>query len=712
MEFRLLGPVEAVRDGRSLPLGGAKPRALLAILVMHANEVVARERLIEALWPSRAPAGADHSLDVQVSRLRKALEPDEPLATRGGGYVLEADPEQIDVHSFEQLLDEGRRENADGKPIEALAALERALALWRGDALGELRYEEFAQTEVDRLEELAARRDRGTSRRGACAGSPRARSWRSSSRLIAKHPLRERLRGQLMLALYRSGRQAEALRVYADTRRRLVEELGIEPSQQLRELEQGILRQDPALDLPRRRLVTQKRRALAGAGALAAAGAVVAVVVGLTQGSTENAQALADPDSNVFLSASSGELVRAASVRDTVRVAYGEGALWSISSTGELTRLDPATGKELARVGLGIKPSGLAVGEGSVWVTGRTSPILLRIDPTVDAVDGRFQLPMKGVETDLTGEVAVGAGSVWVGHGGFQPRSRGWSASTRRQDAFRGAYRSSRATSTTSRSPRAPSGSRARHRASFGRSTRERSEVVFRRILQPQLCCIAAGGGYVWAASNPDGVVWKVSTGGDVLPTITLGSAIESLIYADGAVWAALGEEGTVVRIDPTTDEIREYDLGHFVTSVDVRKGLIAAGVRQSIEDVAGDLSGDVVRVGRKGPELFDSGAPVEPAFTFPTWDAPQEMFHYMTCARLLNYADAEGEAGRKLVPEVAEDLPEVSDGGRTFTFKIRKGFRLLTPVERGGDGRVVPRVRSNAGSSSRSLTASHSRPP
>ena len=104
-----------------------------------------------------------------------------------------------------------------------------------------------------------------------------------------------------------------------------------------------------------------------------------------------------------------------------MRVAYGEGALWSVSSTGELTRLDPATGKELARVGLGIKPSGLAVGEGSVWVTGGTSPILLRIDPTVDAVDGRFQLPMKGVETDLTGEVAVGAGSVWVGHGAFNP---------------------------------------------------------------------------------------------------------------------------------------------------------------------------------------------------------------------------------------------------------------------------------------------------
>ena len=125
-----------------------------------------------------------------------------------------------------------------------------------------------------------------------------------------------------------------------------------------------------------------------------------------------------------------------------------------------------------------------------------------------------------------------------------------------------------------------------------------------------------------------------------------------------------------------------------------------------------GDLTGDVVWVGRKGPELFDSGAPIEPAFTFPTWDAPQEMFHYATCARLLNYPDAEGEAGRQLVPEVAEDLPEVSDGGRTFTFRIREGFRLLAPVGRGGDGRVVPACRRARESSSRSSTATSSRPP
>jgi ABC-type transport system substrate-binding protein len=206
------------------------------------------------------------------------------------------------------------------------------------------------------------------------------------------------------------------------------------------------------------------------------------------------------------------------------------------------------------------------------------------------------------------------------------------------------------------------------------------NKVVLMRELQADLCCVAAGGGYVWAASNPEGKVWKVAANGSILGTINLGSPVESLTYADGAPWAALGEEGTVVRIDPTTDETRVYSLGHSVTSVDVRNGLVAAGVRHRIEDVTGDLSGDVVWVGRKGPELFDSGAPVEPAFASPTWDAPQAMFHYATCARLLNYPDAEGDAGRSLVPEVAERFPEVSNGGRTFTFKIRKSFGFSPP--------------------------------
>ena len=247
MEFRLLGPVEALRDGSRLALGGAKPRALLALLLLHANEPVSRDRLIEALWGDRPPGTADHSLDVQISRLRKAFEPDELLLTRPGGYVLEVEPEQVDVHRFERLLEEGRRANADGKPAEALEALEAALALWRGGALADLEYETFARPEIDRLEELrlVATEERIDAELALGRQGPVIPELEA---LVSKHPLRERLRGQLMLALYRSGRQAEALRVYGDTRKRLVDDLGIEPGQALKELEQAILRQDPALD--------------------------------------------------------------------------------------------------------------------------------------------------------------------------------------------------------------------------------------------------------------------------------------------------------------------------------------------------------------------------------------------------------------------------------------------------------------------------------
>ena len=678
MEFRLLGPVEAVRDGAPVALGGPRPRALLALLLVRSNELVTREALIDALWADRAPGTAEHSLDVQISRLRKALHPEEVLETRSGGYVLHVAPEDVDAQRFERLLEEGRRANAAGAHETALTALEGALALWRGDALADLAYEDFAREESDRLEELrlVAREER------VDAGLALGRHHTlipELEQLVAKHPLRERLRGQLMLALYRSGRHAEALRVYADARRKLVEELGIEPSQTLRELERAILRQDPALEPPKRAIATRRGRTLAGAGALALAGAAAAVVVGLTQGGTETAQALSAPDSNVFIAAESGELVRAAPVRDTIRVAFGDGALWSISSKGELTRLDPATGKEVARLGLGVEPAGLAVGEGSVWVTGASSPTLYRIDPSVNKVVDEFPLPMEEVVTDLTGEVAVGAGSVWVGHGAFNPGA--W---IERLDPETGRVRARRPILAGDVDHLA-FGEGALWVASTASGELRKidprtNRVAFRRILQPQLCCVAAGGGYVWAASNPDGVLWKVTTDGSVLPTIDLPAAVAGLTYADGALWAALGEQGAVVRIDPTTDELRVYELGHSVTSVDVRDGVIAAGVRYGIADVTGDLSGDVVRIGRKGPELFDSGAPTDPAFTDPTWDGPQEMFHYTTCARLLNHPDAEGEEGVELVPEVAKDLPEVSNGGRTYTFEIRKGFGFSPP--------------------------------
>jgi DNA-binding SARP family transcriptional activator/ABC-type transport system substrate-binding protein len=685
MQFRLLGPVEAVREDLPLPLGGAKPRALLALLLIYANEVVSRDRLIDALWPEREPGAAAHSLDVQVSRLRKAFAPEEPLVTRSGGYVLELDPEAIDAVRFEHSLEQGRRANAEGKPSDALAALEAALSLWRGNAFADLAYEEFARAEAERLEELRLvateeRIDAELALGRHSAVIPELET------LVGEHPLRERPREQLMLALYRSGRQADALRVYGDARRWLVDELGIEPGAGLRNMEQAILRQDPALDPPRSPATTRRRRIAVGAVALAAAGVAAAAVVMVTQGGTENAHALAEPDSNVLLSAETGDLVRTIPVSETAWVRFDGNALWSLSEDGLLTRLDPATGETVATIGLGVEPAGLAIGEGSVWVTGRHSPTLFRIDPSVNAVVDRIPLPMNGVETDGTGEVAVGAGSVWVGHGAFNPGA--W---VERIDPNT-AKVTSRFSILAGDADHLAFGEGALWVASTPSGELRKIDPrtdrpVFMRKLQSDLCCVAVGGGFVWAGSNPEGVVWKVTPDGVVLPTITLSAPIKRLRYANGALWAALGETGTVMRIDPTTGEKRTYEIGHSVSGVDVRNELVAAAVRpgpddqrQTIESVVGDLGGDVVWVGRKADTFFDSGAPIEPAWTGPTWDVPQVQFHFATCARLLNYRDAEGEAGRKLVPEVAADLPKVTDNGRTYRFTIRDGFGFSPP--------------------------------
>ena len=235
MEVRVLGPLEVREDDEQLALGGLKQRALLAILALHANEVVSTDRLIDELWGAEAPQTAAKSLQVHVSQLRKVLEPNrksgeagELLLTRSPGYVLTLDPDQLDVERFKRLYEEGREALAKGDPEAAAAELERSAGLMARSSLADLTYASFAQSEISRLEEmrLAALEDRieadiGCGRHTAVIGD--------LERLISVEPLRERPRRQLMLALYRSGRQAQALEAYQDARRALTEELGIEP---------------------------------------------------------------------------------------------------------------------------------------------------------------------------------------------------------------------------------------------------------------------------------------------------------------------------------------------------------------------------------------------------------------------------------------------------------------------------------------------------
>jgi predicted ATPase/DNA-binding SARP family transcriptional activator len=246
LELRILGTLEVVRDGEPLRLAGRVRRSLVALLVLHAGEAVSSDRLIEELWPA-GDRGARARLQVYVSQLRKALGPDGGvLETRPGGYALAVEPDAVDALRFERLAGLGREALAAGEPERAAPTLLEALALWRGPVLADLAYEPFAATAAGRLEELrlGAVEDRIDAE---LALGRHVELVAELERLVAAEPLRERLRRQLMLALYRSGRQADALAAFRDLRRSLRDELGLEPGQELQELQRAILRQDDAL---------------------------------------------------------------------------------------------------------------------------------------------------------------------------------------------------------------------------------------------------------------------------------------------------------------------------------------------------------------------------------------------------------------------------------------------------------------------------------
>jgi DNA-binding SARP family transcriptional activator len=243
VDYRILGPLEAVDGDRRLPLGGPKQRSLLALLLLRANEVVSTDELVDRLWGERPPATAPKIVQVQVWRLRKALGSDA-LATRSPGYVLRVGPEELDLARFERLVAEARA----AQPAQSAEKLRVALALWRGAPLADLAHEDFA-AEVARLEELriAALEERIEA---DLALGRQTELVSELEGLVTTHPYRERLHGQLMLALYRSGRQTEALERFQELRRLLDDELGLEPGEPLKQLQRAILAHDASLDHP------------------------------------------------------------------------------------------------------------------------------------------------------------------------------------------------------------------------------------------------------------------------------------------------------------------------------------------------------------------------------------------------------------------------------------------------------------------------------
>jgi YVTN family beta-propeller protein len=419
IDVRILGSLGVTIDGRPVSVGGGKQRLVFAALLLRRGEPVSVDQLIDLVWDERPPANAVKSIQVYVSQLRKELGPDR-IATEGGGYLLRVQRGALDSERFEDAAARGDAELAAGDAGRALTTLREGLALWRGEPLAEFRYEAFAQAEVARLEEL--RQTAIEQRIDAELMLGRHRQLVAElEQLVRDHPLRERLLGQLMVALYRSGRQADALDRYRAGRTRLDQELGLEPSPELRSLERAILEHDPALGAEplRFQLTREPRHLVLGGGVLLVIAAVAAALVLSRSGST--AYGHPSPNTVAVLDESSGHVVAQIPVgAGPVGVAVEGDAVW-VANGGDdtLTRIDASTRDVAGSIGLGRTPSAITTGAGGVWVASGIggSGAVFRVEPqSNDVVLAR--ITRNGAPDPFApptpSALAVGGGGIWT----------------------------------------------------------------------------------------------------------------------------------------------------------------------------------------------------------------------------------------------------------------------------------------------------------
>jgi DNA-binding SARP family transcriptional activator len=411
MRFCILGPLEVHEGERPVALGGHKQRAVLAMLVLRRGTVVSTERLVDALWGERPPATAVKSIQVYVSQLRKELG-EGIVLTRDGGYVLDPGAIELDLADFERLAAQGRADLDRGDVRAADEKFTAALALWRGDALPEFAYDEFAQIDIARLEELrlSTLEDRfdaelALGRHGRVTGELES--------LVRDHPLRERLQGQLMLALYRAGRQADALEAYQRARRAL-DEVGLQPGRALQQLQRGILEQDDALDFPHGagamllRAVTRRGPVLLAGGLALLAAAVVAALVVRGGGSGGGPPVV--PNSVAALDPRTGAVVADVRVgRTPSSIGVGRGAVWVLNADDQtVSKIDPGGPRLVSTFATGGQLTDLGAGRDGIWVgtgesisdssvAGTLVPAgLARLDDVSGVVDARVALRMPG----------------------------------------------------------------------------------------------------------------------------------------------------------------------------------------------------------------------------------------------------------------------------------------------------------------------------
>lgn len=568
MEFRILGPLEIEHDGRILALGTGRQRALVVALLLHRNEVVSVDRLVDELWDGRPPPTAAKIVRNSVSLLRKELG--DRLVTRPPGYLLRVERGELDADRLEAAVERG-------SPDE----LETALALWRGPPLAEFNYERFAETEIARLEELhlaaiesRIEADLGRSRHAVVVPE--------LERLAQQHPLRERLQGQLMLALYRCGRQGEALETYRRARRALDEQLGIEPGPALRELERLILTQDESLGASSIPVGTASRSRSRALGVVVAACAVLLVgAVALVVLVRDDGEGVTVPPNYVgVIDARSGAVTTAVPVG--IRpgpVAASAGTVW-VGNVDDrsLTRIDARRGEPVATVSLnGRTPTAIDVHADAVWVAHGRSGEISRVEPRFAQIT---TIEVTSVPyAAQTGSVAVDGDAVWTVFGDSTLARIRSDGSRVEGSALAGAN-----------SAAVVVGAGAVWVANAGDATVQRfnpatfEEGPLRDVgVGRQPAALAFGEGAVWVANRADDTVVRIdpSTNAGVF-TIRVGDEPVAIAVGAGSVWVANAGDGTVTRIDPgTNDVVQSIDVGNSPGGIAISGGRVWVAVRR-----------------------------------------------------------------------------------------------------------------------------------
>jgi ABC-type transport system substrate-binding protein/DNA-binding SARP family transcriptional activator len=667
VDLQLLGPVEGRVDGRPIALGTPKQRAVLAMLALRVGSTVSTDRLVEGLWGEAPPPTAPKMVQLYVSHLRRALEGNGAvIVTHGRGYELQLSEGEVDADRFERLVEKAR-------PREALA-------LWRGEALAELVDEPFAAPEIRRLQELRLRAAEDAIEADLAAGR-HAEVIGELDALIDEHPLRERLRAQRMLALYRCGRQAEALEAYRETRAVLVDEIGVEPGGELRRLHEAILAQAPSLDLPPARSTPEERAASARppphrrmrvgvvAAALVLCAGVAAFGISRVTGPDalgaidENALGLIDPDG--------GRITAQYPVgRGPGAVVAGGGSIWAANTLdGTVTRVDRRRDREVT-IPVGGAPHGLAFGGGSLWVADGDGRSVAQVDPGENTVLQRIEVG------NAPSAIAFAGGTLWV--------ASGVDGSLQRID-LRHAARSARPIPLASNPTAIAAGAGAIWVASeeAGTVTRidARSGIVVRAInVGNGPSAIATGEGAVWVVNRHDATLSRIDPATNTVSwSRPVGSDPTAVAAGAGAVWVAGGEDGTVSRVDPRAPRVLRT----------IKTGSSPAAITTTGGDVwAGTVAPKPAHRGGTLRVLIAADAPQSVPIDWVSPAGNQWTTAHVTSLAydgLVGYRRVGGVAGATLVGALATDAPPPSPDGRTYAFTLRRGLRY-------SDGRpVVP---------------------